>query len=218
MKLEATGIEKAWGPTRVLRGVDLVAEPGSLTALIGANGTGKTTLIRVLATILRPDAGSVKFGKLDMRAQPQKARALLGYLGHESMLDAALSTRENLRLFGSLYGVGDTKARAETLIERFGATAFADLPVIELSRGQEQTAALCRALVHEPRLLLLDEPSTGLDKDARARLWKAAKEQAARGTTVIFSTHDHEVAKEVADRVVEIVEGRVQESKSPTVQ
>jgi ABC-2 type transport system ATP-binding protein len=209
LKLVASGITKSWGPTRVLRGVDLVAEPGSLTALIGANGTGKTTLIRVLATILRPDAGSVKLGELDMRAQPLKARALLGYLGHESMLDAALNTRENLRLFGSLYGIADPKDRAQALIDRFEAASFADLPVAELSRGQEQTAALCRALVHEPRLLLLDEPSTGLDKEARERLWKAAKEQAAQGATVIFSTHDHQAAKEVADRVLEIVDGKI---------
>jgi ABC-type multidrug transport system ATPase subunit len=209
LKLVATGITKSWGPTRVLRGVNLVAEPGSLTALIGANGTGKTTLIRVLATILRPEAGSVMLGDLDMRAQPLKARALLGYLGHESMLDAALSTRENLLLFGSLYGLKNPRDRAKSLIERFEAAGFADLPVAELSRGQEQTAALCRALVHEPRLLLLDEPSTGLDQQARKRLWTAAKEWADRGATVIFSTHDHQAAKEVADRVLEIADGKI---------
>lgn len=209
MKLVAEGITKSWGATHVLRGVDFSVEPGSLVALIGANGTGKSTLIRIFATILRPDDGNVSLGELDCRAQPLKARALLGYLGHESMLDAALSMRENLRLFAALYGVQDHTARADALIERFQAARYADLPVSELSRGQEQTAALCRALVHNPRLLLLDEPSTGLDKDARERLWQAAREQAQTGAVVIFSTHDHDSAQSVADRVVELRDGKL---------
>jgi ABC-2 type transport system ATP-binding protein len=191
----------------VLRGADLTCAPGSLTALIGANGTGKTTLIRILATLVRPDAGKVILGEVDVRNTPQKARALIGYLGHESMLDAALTPRENLRLFARLYGA--SVATSEGLIQRFEAGAYADVPVSELSRGQEQTAALCRALVHDPRLLLLDEPSTGLDKEARERMWRAAREQAKNGAIVLFSTHDHESAKSVADRVVEIVDGKV---------
>jgi ABC-2 type transport system ATP-binding protein len=209
MALIATGIEKAWGPTRVLRGAGLTCEPGTLTALIGANGTGKTTLIRVLATILRPDAGSVTLNDIDVRQSPQKARAHIGYLGHESMLDAALTPRENLRLFARLYGVSEPNARADALLQRFEATSFADTPVAELSRGQEQTAALCRALVHEPRLLLLDEPSTGLDKEARERMWRAAREQAAKGAIVLFSTHDHDSASQVADRTLTMSEGKV---------
>ena len=207
MKLVAEGIRKSWGATHVLRGVDFSSEPGSLTALTGANGAGKTTLIRIIATILRPDEGKLSLGGLDLRARPLKARALLGYLGHESMLDSALSMRENLHMFAGLYGAPGT--RADALIERFEAKHYADLPVSELSRGQEQTGALCRALVHSPKLLLLDEPSTGLDKEARERLWKAAREQASEGAVVIFSTHDHDSAGRVADRVVELAEGKL---------
>jgi ABC-2 type transport system ATP-binding protein len=209
MALIATGIEKAWGPTRVLRGANLTCEPGTLTALIGANGTGKTTLIRVLATILRPDAGSVTLNEIDVRKAPQKARAIIGYLGPESMLDAALTPRENLRLFARLYGVASADQRAEDLLERFEAMKYADVPVAELSRGQEQAAALCRALVHHPRLLLLDEPSTGLDKEARERMWRAAREQAEKGAVVLFSTHDHDSARQVADRTLEMSDGKV---------
>ncbi|MCB9894929.1 MAG: ABC transporter ATP-binding protein [Planctomycetes bacterium] len=209
MKLVAEGITKSWGATHVLRGLDFTAEPGSLTALTGANGTGKTTFIRVLATILRPDDGSLSLGELGYRSDALKVRGLIGYLGHESMLDAAMTMRENLNMFGRLYGLADAASRASDLIQRFEATAFADLPISELSRGQEQTAALSRALMHDPRLLLLDEPSTGLDKSARGRLWQAAREQAKAGAVVIFSTHDHDSAADVADRVVEMRDGKI---------
>jgi ABC-2 type transport system ATP-binding protein len=209
MRLQGKGIMKSWGATHVLRGLDIEIAPGSLTALTGANGSGKTTLIRILATILKPDEGEISLGDIDLRTQPLKARAVTGYLGHESMLDAALTIRENLHLFGRLYGVRDVTGRAETLIAGFGAEGFADLPLSELSRGQEQAGALCRALMHSPRLLLLDEPSTGLDRGARERLWQVAREQASRGALVIFSTHDHEAAARVAHNVVEIVEGKL---------
>ncbi|MCA8918259.1 MAG: heme ABC exporter ATP-binding protein CcmA [Planctomycetes bacterium] len=209
MKLVGAGICKSWGATHVLRGVDFTCEPGTLTALTGANGAGKTTLIRILATILRPDAGKITLGELDLAAKALKARSHLGYLGHESMLDAALTMRENLRMFGALYGVKDVNARTEALIERFESTRYADLPISELSRGQEQAAALCRALIHSPSLLLLDEPSTGLDKDARERLWKVAREQAEAGSIVIFSTHDHDSAGRISDRVVELADGKL---------
>jgi ABC-type multidrug transport system ATPase subunit len=205
MRLVAKGVVKSWGATHVLRGLDLEAEPGTLTAIIGGNGAGKSTLIRILATILRPDAGSITLGEFKL---PQ-ARALIGYLGHESMLDAALTMRENLQLFGRLYGVPDVQARAAALIERFDAAHFADNPLTELSRGQEQAAALCRALIHNPRLLLLDEPSTGLDEQARARLWQAAQQQAADGAIVLFSTHDHDSARSVANRVLEVSQGKL---------
>ena len=178
MRLTCSGIVKSWGATHVLRGLDINCDPGTVTALTGGNGTGKTTLIRVLATILKPDAGDLKLGEFDLRNQALKARARIGYLGHESMLDATLTIRENLHLFARLYGVNDPKARAVSLIERFEASDFADLPLTELSRGQEQRGALCRAIVHDPDLLLLDEPSTGLDAPSRERLWKVAREQA----------------------------------------
>lgn len=209
MQLTGQGIVKSYGATHVLRGLDISCEPGSVTALTGGNGTGKTTLIRILATALKPDDGKVTLGEIDLRAAPLTARAHIGYLGHESMLDAAQTIRENLHLFGRLYGVPDATARADKLIQRFEAEKFADLPLTDLSRGQEQAGALCRALIHDPNLLLLDEPSTGLDKHARERLWKVAREQATAGAVVIFSTHDHESAARVADRVVEVVDGKL---------
>lgn len=209
MRLKGTGISKSWGATHVLRGVDIEGEPGRVIALIGANGAGKTTLIRILSTIISPDAGALSLGDVDVLRQRLKARALLGYLGHESMLDAALTMRENLHLFGRLYGVEGVRARADALIDRFQAARFSDVPVNELSRGQEQTAGLCRALMHSPKLLLLDEPSTGLDRDARARLWRVARDHAGEGNIVIFSTHDHDSASATADVVWELAEGKL---------
>lgn len=209
MDLIAEGLSKSYGATRALRAASLRVAAGKIACLIGHNGAGKSTLIRILATLSRPDAGTVKLGEVNLLADSRKARMLVGYLGHDSMLDGAMTVRENLRLFASLYGVLNAAERIQGLIERFGALKFADSPVAELSRGQEQAAGLCRALIHHPRLLLLDEPATGLDTAARERLWQVARESADSGAVVVFSTHDHEGAARVADTVTELAGGEV---------
>lgn len=206
MQLTCNNLARSFGATRALRGVDLSAAPGDIIAVIGANGAGKSTLIRILATLLKPDSGSFTLGELDSRRDTTRLRAHVGYLGHESMLDAALTGRENLRLFARLYGM--PAGRGDALIERFDAR-YADSQVSELSRGQEQTIGLCRAILHDPALLLLDEPSTGLDAAAQARLWQAAKDHAGAGRIVIFTTHDHTAAAGVAQRTLELKEGSV---------
>jgi ABC-2 type transport system ATP-binding protein len=207
MRLECSGLTRSFGATRALKGVDLEAAPGDIIAVVGPNGAGKSTLIRILATLLRPDEGAYRIGELDSRKDAIKQRAHVGYLGHESMLDGTLTARENLRLFARLYGAANE--RVEELIDSFGAAKYAEHPVSELSRGQEQTTGLCRALLHDPALLLLDEPSTGLDASAQTRLWQTAKDHAAAGRIVIFTTHDHAAADEVATRRVELKEGSV---------
>lgn len=209
MRLTGTGITKSWGATHVLRGVGLDCAPGQVIALTGANGAGKTTLIRILATLTKPDNGTFQLGELDAAKHTLRYRALVGFLGHESMLDASLTARENLHLFGRLYGVNNVKSRADALIERFECAPFADSSVHELSRGQEQRAGLCRALMHSPKLLLLDEPSTGLDTDARRRLWQTAREHALPGNIVIFSTHDHQSAEKTPDTVWVLNNGKI---------
>ena len=207
--VECSGISKFYGGVKpALKNVDFSAE-GGITVLIGDNGAGKTTLLKVLATLIPPDGGSYTLGGLDAVKKATQARASLGYLGHDSMLDRALTVRENLTLFARLYGMPDATARADELIERFAADAFADNLCGELSRGQEQTSALCRVLVHRPRLLLMDEPSTALDLAARDRLWAALRAEADSGTTVIFSTHDHDSAHSVSDRVVTMSAGGI---------
>jgi len=203
--VDAKGLKRSYGHTRALRGVDFALDRGQVIAVIGPNGAGKSTLVKILATILKPDDGTYHLDGTDAVAKPVQARALIGYLGHESMLDGALTMRENLRLFARLYGV--PVARADELVERFGAGGYADRLVGEYSRGQEQTAGLCRALLHTPPLLLLDEPSTGLDAAAQERLWQAAREHANAGGAVLFTTHDHAAAREHSDSVLEISNG-----------
>lgn len=188
--LTCRNVSKNFGAVKALRGVSFELKEGTVTALVGGNGAGKSTLMRVCATMTRPDSGTLTVAGLDVARQTLKARAALGFVGHESMLDAALTVRENLTLFGRLYGVADPRARAAELIEHLGTAAFADAPVAELSRGQEQMAALGRALVHRPALLLLDEPSTGLDDAAQRRLARIVRDEADRGACVFFSTHD----------------------------
>lgn len=207
MLLACRGLTKSFGATRALRGVDLELGAGAF-ALVGGNGAGKSTLLRVLGTLMRPDTGELSIDGLDARKDALKARARLGYVGHESMLDPVLTLRENLWFFGRLYGVAETAARAEDLIARFAASAFADTPVSDLSRGQEQAAALCRALMHQPAVLLLDEPSTGLDAAAQQRLAELIRLEADRGACVLFSTHDATLAP-VAQRTLSMVDGRL---------
>lgn len=200
-------LSKAYGYVPALRELDFTAARGEIVALTGDNGAGKSTLLKVLATLLRPDAGECRVLGHDLSADAQKARAHMGYLGHESMLDRVLTLRENLQLFANLYGA--PTSRCDELIERLAAKAYAESPVAELSRGQEQAAALGRALVHKPDVLLLDEPFNALDPEARKRLAMLLKEEAARGATVLFSTHDVEGAENVASRVVKMSAGRV---------
>lgn len=207
MLLACRGLTKSFGATRALRGVDLELGAGAY-ALVGGNGAGKSTLLRVLGTLMRPDAGELVIDGLDARKEALKARTKLGYVGHESMLDPVLTLRENLLFFGRLYGVGDAHARADELIQCFAAATFADTPVADLSRGQEQAAALCRALMHKPAVLLLDEPSTGLDTAAQQRLAELIRQQANQGACVLFSTHDATLAP-VAQRTLNMVDGRL---------
>lgn len=207
MLLACRGLTKSFGATRALRGVDLELGAGAF-ALVGGNGAGKSTLLRVLGTLMRPDAGELSIDGLDTRMEALKARAKLGYVGHESMLDPVLTLRENLLFFGRLYGVAGAATRADELIQRFAAEPFADTPVADLSRGQEQAGALCRALMHMPSVLLLDEPSTGLDTAAQNRLGELIRQEADRGVCVLFSTHDATLAP-VAGRTLHMVEGRL---------
>ncbi|MCC6572990.1 MAG: heme ABC exporter ATP-binding protein CcmA [Planctomycetes bacterium] len=189
-RLAISGLVKGFGFAPVLKGIDLVANEGERIALVGENGSGKSTLLRVLALLQRPEAGAYTLEGRDALKDSVGARALIGYLGHESGLDRAQTVRENLTLFAKLYGVRDATQRVDELLERFGLNRLALSPVAELSRGQEQAAGLARACVHQPLLLLLDEPANALDDAARARLWGALREESVRGATVIFSTHD----------------------------
>jgi heme ABC exporter ATP-binding subunit CcmA len=206
LRVELAGVSKTFGAVRALAGVGATFDAGRVSVVRGANGSGKSTLLAIVATLARPTSGRVDHGALGRRRDD--VRASLGWVGHESLCYAELSGRENVELAARLYGCEPTEAFARAS-RRFDLGAFADRAVRTYSRGQRQRVALARALVHGPRLLLLDEPTTGLDVDATARLAAVIREEAERGAIVVVVTHDAVFSDAVADHVVELERGRV---------
>ncbi len=211
-RVEAKGLVKIFGATRALTGVDLSLAAGEVTVIEGPNGAGKSTLLDILALLSRPTRGSLRFGKYDGWRDRQRLRGALGVLAHAAMLYPDLSGRENLALFAQMYGV--PTARIAAMGERFEATGFWDRPTRTYSRGQLQRLSLARALLHEPALLLLDEPSTGLDVRANQQLVDAVKAERARGAIVAVITHDGWLADALADRRIQMTRGKVVEGRA----
>ncbi len=207
----AEDVWRAFGRARVLRGARLEAPPGSGIAILGPNGAGKSTLLRVLAALLRPQRGRVWICGDDPWTVPA-ARRNVGFVGHEPMLYGGLSVAENLRLFASLYGLPDARARVEAVCDLLGIGRRHE-PVRRLSRGMQQRAALARALVHRPRVLLLDEALTGLDPEAAQRLAGFLAEFRAGGGAVVMATHSAAEAVRVADRAHVLAGGRLGEAQ-----
>jgi ABC-type multidrug transport system ATPase subunit len=210
-RVRTTELVKVYGHTRALAGVSVSLEAGEVTVIEGPNGSGKSTLVSILAQLSEPTAGRIFYGKKEARQIKRAVRGLIGVLAHAPMLYPELSGRENLALFADLYGVARPKKRIDELIERFEIGPFFERPVRTYSRGQLQRVALARALLHEPELLLLDEPSTGLDVDASERLIEAVLTERERGAVVVVVTHDAAFADRVADRRVRLSRGRVVE-------
>jgi ABC-type multidrug transport system ATPase subunit len=200
-------VTKTYGPVRALVGVSCSFGPGSITTLRGPNGSGKSTLLTILGTMTRPTSGRIDHGALGR--DTQEVRGSLGWVGHESLCYPDLTGRENIELAASLHGC-DPRGAFAISADRFDLNVFADRPVRTYSRGQRQRVALARALVHAPALLLLDEPTTGLDAAAIARLGGVLREEARRGATVILSTHDDSFAGELGGDVVTLERGRRQ--------
>ena len=203
--IEAEGLEKRFGPIAALQPLDLSVRAGTSLAVVGPNGAGKTTLLRLLAGLARPSAGRLQVGPAD--PDRRRRRAGVGYLGHATLLYPALSARENLVFTGRLHGVADPDARAAELLEAHGLTGFGDRRVSGFSRGMAQRVAIARALVHEPPLLLLDEPFTGLDPDAADALAARLAGLHAGGRTVVLVTHGLGRATAFAERVVVLRRG-----------
>jgi heme exporter protein A len=198
-------VTKTFGPVRALVGVSCTFERGSITTLRGPNGSGKSTLLTIIGTLARPTSGRIDHG--DLGSGSRSIRASLGWVGHESLCYPDLTGRENVELAASLQGCEPHRAFA-LAADRFDLHAFAGRPVRTYSRGQRQRIALARALVHSPALLLLDEPTTGLDATAAARLGAVLQEEAIRGATVILSTHDDAFARSLGGDLVTLERGR----------
>jgi daunorubicin resistance ABC transporter ATP-binding subunit len=203
LAIEATGVVKSFGSVRALRGVDLTVRPGMLAALLGPNGAGKTTLVRILATLLRQDAGTVRVLGRDVLAHPYAVRALIGLTGQYAGLDEALTGRDNLVLIGRLAGLGrrEARRRAAELAERFGLAGAASRAVATYSGGMRRRLDLAASLMNRPALLILDEPTTGLDPGSRVELWAALRELRDLGTTMLLTTQYLEEADRFADHV-----------------
>src|SRR4051794_21874718 len=205
------GVTKTFGTTAALAGVDLVVPEGTVFGLLGPNGAGKTTLVRVLATLLNPDAGRAEVFGRDVVADAPAVRELLGLTGQFAAVDEILSGRENLVMFGRLFDLSpaDARRRADELLERFDLADAADRPARTYSGGMRRRLDLASSLLTRPRMLFLDEPTTGLDPRSRNQIWAIARELVRDGTTLLLTTQYLEEADELADRIAVIDHGRV---------
>jgi heme exporter protein A len=201
------GLSRRFGERDALADVGFRLPPGETLAVLGANGAGKTTLLRILATLLRPNRGDVRVLGLELPRQAHEARGRIGFLAHEPLLYHDLTGRENLAFYGRLYRVPDAGARIAALLERAGMSSRADEPVRTLSRGMVQRLAVCRAVLHDPPLLLLDEPWSHLDPEADALVERFIGR--ASRTTRVLVTHDVDRGLAEADRVLALRDGRV---------
>ncbi len=205
--LEVEGVWKYYGDFPALADVMLRTAAGSALALLGRNGAGKTTLLRIIAGLSRASRGSVRIQGADARDEATRRR--IGVLGHGISVYDELSAVENLRLFGRLYGLPDPNKRADEMLERVGLTRVRDGLAREFSRGMRQRLAVARAFLHDPEVLLLDEPFTALDDRAIAVLQSMLKDMLARGRTIVMSTHQLREALELATHVALIQRGKI---------
>ena len=209
--IRAEGLEKRFGKTRALCGLDLAAEEGSVLGVLGPNGAGKTTAVRILTTLLRPDAGRAEVAGLDVVQQADRLRSLIGLAGQYAAVDEYLTGWENLEMFGRLYHISksDARRRADELLERFDLVDAASRPVKTYSGGMRRRLDLAASLVISPPVLFLDEPTTGLDPRSRLAMWGIIGQLVAEGTTVLLTTQYLDEADRLADRIAVVDHGRV---------
>jgi len=215
--IELSGISKSFGAVRAVDDVSFEAADGRITGLLGPNGAGKSTCLRILSTVLKPDAGAARVGGIDLRADPLGARRLLGVLPHNSGLYQHLTGRENIEYYGRLHGLPEDvlAARADALIERLELAPIANRKAKGFSQGERTKIALARALVHNPQHLLLDEPTSGLDVMATRHLRDWLRELRAQGRCVLLSSHVMQEVEALVDDLVIIAAGRVTLTGTP---
>jgi len=208
--IRTTGLVKRYGKVVALDGLDLEVPKGTVLGLLGPNGAGKTTAVRILSTLLEPDEGSAEVAGLDVQAEPRKVRERIGLSGQNAAVDEHLTGYENLDMVGRLYHLGRkrSRARARELLDRFDLSEAADRPAKTYSGGMRRRLDLAAALVAEPDVLFLDEPTTGLDPRSRIQMWETIYELVGGGSTVLLTTQYMEEADRLADDIVVIDRGR----------
>ncbi len=209
--IEARGVVKRFGKNTALDGVSLDVEKGTVLGLLGPNGAGKTTMIRVLTTLLRPDSGHARVGGFDAVSDSQRVRSLVGLAGQYAAVDELLTGRENLELFGLWYHLPKKEyvRRAQQMLERLSLTDAGDRQVRTYSGGMRRRLDVGASLIAHPPVMLLDEPTTGLDPRSRNELWQFVRERVDDGTTVLLTTQYMDEAEHLADRIVVIDKGKV---------
>jgi len=207
--IQVRGLEKSYGKLHVLLGVDFEVAPGSIFALLGSNGAGKTTVIRILSTLLRADAGSATVNGFDVAMLPAKVRESISLTGQFAAVDEVLTGRENLVLVARLRHLKDAGRIADELLDRFSLAEAGVRRVSTYSGGMRRRLDIAMSLIGNPPVIFLDEPTTGLDPEARLEVWRAVKALAGQGTTVLLTTQYLDEAEQLADRIAILHEGRI---------
>jgi ABC-2 type transport system ATP-binding protein len=207
--IQLKGIKKAYKEVEVLKGVDLEVEQGGVFALLGSNGAGKTTMIRIMATLLKADSGSVVINGYDISKNPGDIRGCISLTGQFAAIDEILTGRENLQMIAKLRHLKNPNQVADELIRRFSMSEAADRRVSTYSGGMKRRIDIAMSLVGNPKIIFLDEPTTGLDPEARLEVWKLVKELSMAGTTVFLTTQYLEEAEQLADKIAILHGGRI---------
>lgn len=213
--IEVKGVTRRFGKNLVLRGIDLGVREGEFLSIFGPNGAGKTTLIKVLATILKPSAGSIRIAGLDFRDSSVKIRHKIGLVGHQTFLYDELTAYENLKFYGKMYNIPDLEERIRDLISRIGLESRLHDRVGILSRGMQQRLSIARAMIHDPSVILLDEPETGLDQYAGEMLVEVLDALNLGNRTAVMTTHNLQRGLEIGNHIAILAKGKIafEESK-----
>jgi ABC-2 type transport system ATP-binding protein len=207
--IQVKGLQKSYKQLHVLKGVDFEVEKGRIFALLGSNGAGKTTIIRILTTLLKQDGGTAAVNGFDVASKPDSVRQSISLTGQFAAVDEILTGRENLILIARLRHLKNPRQVADDLLKRFGLTDAADRRVSAYSGGMRRRLDIAMSLVGNPELIFLDEPTTGLDPEGRIEVWKTIRELANTGTTVFLTTQYMDEAEQLADRIAILHEGRI---------
>lgn len=209
VSIQTQGLQKSYKQLHVLKGVDFEVEKGSLFALLGSNGAGKTTIVKILTTLLKQDSGTARVNGFDVAAKPDAVRQSISLTGQFAAVDEILTGRENLVMIARLRHLHNPRQVAADMLQRFGLSEAADRRVSTYSGGMHRRLDLAMSLVGKPQVIFLDEPTTGLDPEARIEVWKIIKELAGGGTTVFLTTQYLDEAEQLADRIAILHEGRI---------